>query len=472
MEFSDPVIVRHVKRMIERAAISLATLAILVGVSEASAQSTSGSYRVPHPLSHPLEFPNACNVPTASSGHSFYVDPSVGSVNNNGSTNAPWSTLSAVISAELFTNNTIKAGDTVYLRSGNHGSITLSGQNSDFITIAADAGATPVITSVNITGSKWIVKGLTIQSLGSTLVDVQSSASNNIIVGNHILSQQDVSSWTQADWQENSSTAVSIRGVCTTILDNNIENIRWGIRESGDHGLIQGNTINNIADDGMQVSASDITIRGNRLTNFLDIDDGNHEDIIQAFNLSDSVVLHDITIDSNIGISQTDPNLPFPNRATQGITEFDGQWNNYNVINNVIVTNHWHGISIYGAMNANLINNTVFGDNPSRVPWIGVFDSKTGAHPVNNIVRNNLAGRYSHPSRGYIQDHNVAVPNPKIAVVKFDTANHAFDLHLKASSPAIGAGTTIGAPGSDITGVTRVPPIDAGAYAYKSGPSP
>ena len=162
MEFSDPVIVRHVKRMIERAAISLATLAILVGVSEASAQSTSGSYRVPHPLSHPLEFPNACNVPTASSGHSFYVDPSVGSVNNNGSTNAPWSTLSAVISAQLFTNNTIKAGDTVYLRSGNHGSITLSGQNSDFITIAADAGATPVITSVNITGSKWIVKGLTI----------------------------------------------------------------------------------------------------------------------------------------------------------------------------------------------------------------------------------------------------------------------------------------------------------------------
>lgn len=170
MEFSDPVIVRHVKRMTKRAAIRLGTLAILVGVSEASAQSTSGGYRVPHPLSHPiefpqshpLEFPNACNVPTASTGHSFYVDPSAGSVNNNGSANAPWSTLSAVITAGLFTNNTIKAGDTVYLRSGNHGSITLNGQNADFITIAADAGATPVITSVNITGSKWIVKGLTI----------------------------------------------------------------------------------------------------------------------------------------------------------------------------------------------------------------------------------------------------------------------------------------------------------------------
>ena len=348
----------------------------------------------------------------------------------------------------IFTDKTIKAGDTVYLRGGNHGSITLSGQNSEFVTIAADAGAVPVISSVDITGSKWIVKGLTIQSLGSTLVDIHSGASNNIIIGNHILSQQDVRSWTPADWQEKSSTAVSIQGECTTILDNNIENIRWGIRQSADHELIQGNTINNIADDGVQISASNITIRGNRLTNFLDIGDGNHEDIIQAFNLSDSDVLHDITIDSNIGISQTDPDLPFPNRATQGITEFDGQWNNYNVINNVIVTNHWHGISIYGATNANLINNTVFGDNPSRVPWIGVFNSKTGARPVNNIVRNNLATTYRRTTMGCIQDHNVTVSNPAIAVVKFDRLNHAFDLHLKAGSPAISAGTTIGAPGS------------------------
>jgi parallel beta-helix repeat protein len=391
-------------------------------------------------------------------------------MSNNGSANAPWSALSAVISAGLFTNDTIKAGDTVYLRSGNHGSITLSGNNSDFITIAADAGATPVISSVNITGSKWIVKGFTIQSLGSILVDVRSSASNNIVVANHILSQQDVSSWTQADWQKNSSTAVWVKGQCTTILNNNIENIRWGIFESADHELIQGNTINNIADDGMQITASDITIRSNRLTNFHDIGDGNHADIIQAWNTSGNV-FHDITIDSNIGINQTDPNLPFPNADTQGITEFDGQWNNFNVINNVVVTSHWHGISIYGATNATLINNTVFGHLPSHGSRIGVFDSKTGAHPVNNIVRNNLADTYHYPSTGYTQDHNVAVSNPVTAVVKFDRTNFAFDLHLKAASPAIGAGTTIGAPATDITGATRASPVDAGAYGYAPGGS-
>jgi parallel beta-helix repeat protein len=372
-----------------------------------------------------------------------------------------------VINAGLFTNGAIKAGDTVYLRTGNHGAITLSANNSEFVTVAADSGAIPVISSVDITGSKWIIKGLTIQSLGSTLVNVRSGASNNIIVGNHILSQQDVSSWSQADWRSNSSTAVSISGQCTTILNNNVENIRWGIRASADHQLILGNTINNIGDDGMQFKASDITIRSNRLTNFLDIGDGNHADMIQAINLSSSAY-RDITIDSNIGISQTDPNLPFPNTETQGIAEFDGQWDNYNVINNVVVTNHWHGIAIYGARNAKLINNTVFGTNPSRVPWIGVFDSKTGAPPVNNIVRNNLASAYRYPSTSYTRDHNVTVW-PATAVVKFDTTNYAFDLRPKPGSPAIGAGTTADAPASDINGATRVPPIDAGAYAFRIG---
>jgi parallel beta-helix repeat protein len=174
-------------------------------------------------------------------------------------------------------------------------------------------------------------------------------------------------------------------------------------------------------------------------------------------------------IDSNVGINQTDPRLPFPNAETQGITEFDGQWDNYHVVNNVVVTNHWHGISLYGATNASIVNNTVFGDDPGHIPWIGVFDSKTGAHPVNNIVRNNLASAYRYPDAGYMRDHNVAVPNPATAVAQFDVTTYAFDLRLRAASPAIGAGAPVGAPAIDIIGTPRLPPIDAGAYAFASG---
>ena len=372
-----------------------------------------------------------------------------------------------MIRAGLFENGTIKGGDIVYLRSGHHGAATLSSRNSEFITIASDAGARAIISSVTIEGSKWIVKGLRIESLGSTLVQLRSHASNNIIVGNHIVSQQDVSGWTKADWQRNSSTAVSINGECTAILDNNIENIRWGVLASADHVLIQGNVINNIGNDGMQLKASSITVRRNRLTNFLDIGDGNHADMIQSINQS-AGTYRDIMIESNTGINQTDPNLLFPNADTQGITEFDGSWDTYNVINNVVITNHWHGIAIYGAANASIINNTVFGQKPNRTPWIGIFNSKSGADPVNNIVRNNLSGAYAYPSKGYAQDHNLTVSNPSIAVAEFNRVNHAFDLRLRPGSRAIAAGTPIGAPASDIVGATRAPPIDVGAYAFRT----
>lgn len=437
--------------------MTCATVLIFVEVATASAQGSADIYTVP----------SACTSPGALPGRSFYVDPSLGSMSNNGSSDAPWSTLSAVIKAGLFANGTIAASDTVHLRSGNHGSIVLNGNKAGFIAITADASASPVINSVDITGAGWIISGLTIQSLGKTLVNIRSGAHDNILLRNHILSQPDVTSWTQADWRRYSSTAISLGGQCTSILNNKIENVRWGVLANADHQLIQGNIIDNIGNDGMQVKASDITIRSNRLTNFHDIGDSNHADMIQAINRS-SDVYRDVTIDSNIGINQTNPNMAFPNAETQGITEFDGQWDNYNVINNVVVTNHWHGIAIYGATNANLINNTVFGNNPSRVPWIGVFDSKKGASPVNNIVRNNLAGSYSYPKSGYIQDHNVTVSTPAAAVTQFDTANYTFDLHLKAGSPAVGFGTSVGAPNTDITGAIRVPPIDVGAYSFST----
>ena len=210
--------------------IGLTTFLIVARASKVHAQNAVGIYPVP----------SACAAPIAPTGRSFYVDPSAGRMSNDGSAGAPWSTLSALINAGHFADGAIKPGDTVYLRSGDHGSITLSGDNSDFIATAAHAGSTPVVSGVSIAGSRWVIKGLTIQKLSSTLVDIRNSASNNIVVGNHILSQQDVSSWTQADWRRKSSTAVSIYGQCTTILDNKIENVRWGVLEAADHELIYG----------------------------------------------------------------------------------------------------------------------------------------------------------------------------------------------------------------------------------------
>jgi hypothetical protein len=48
--------------------------------------------------------------------------------------------------------------------------------------------------------------------------------------------------------------------------------------------------------------------------------------------------------------------------------------------------------------------------------------------------------------------------------LEYDPANNAFDLRLKPASGAVGRGSTILAPATDVEGTLRSPPIDIGAY--------
>jgi parallel beta-helix repeat protein len=364
--------------------------------------------------------------------------------------------------AGYFDNGKIAAGDKLLLRSGNHGSISLSNKNADFITIAADAGQTPLMSTLTLSGAKFIVRGLTIQSMSQAPIVELERSTNVILDGNFISSAANVMSWSQADWRSKSSNGV-YTGSCTTLVNNKIARVATGIAIGYDNVMIDSNSLDYLGDDGMQNTASNVTIRHNRVTNFIDSGDGNHTDMIQSFNLT-GTPCHDILIDGNIMIWKTDPNLPYPNPDVQGITEFDGPWTNFKIINNALVVNSWHGISLYGATNGQVINNTAFGTNPSMLPWIGIFDAKGGAHPVNSVLRNNMSNDIQ-TTTGVTADHNLAVSNPTTQIVSFDTKNIVFDLHLKTGASAIGAGNSSGAPAYDVNGFVRITPFDIGAYA-------
>ena len=61
---------------------------------------------------------------------------------------------------------TVQPGDTVYLMTGSHGDVSLNAANPDFITLAAAAGQTPILSSLKMEGaSHWILSGLTVQAL-------------------------------------------------------------------------------------------------------------------------------------------------------------------------------------------------------------------------------------------------------------------------------------------------------------------
>jgi hypothetical protein len=74
-----------------------------------------------------------------------------------------------------------------------------------------------------------------------------------------------------------------------------------------------------------------------------------------------------------------------------------------------------------------------------------------------------------------VGDHNIFDTNSFIDVfVKYDPAHFAYNLNLRVpvftstssgtDDPAVGAGNSVGAPSTDITGARRTVPYDLGAY--------
>ena len=94
----------------------------------------------------------------------------------------------------------------------------------------------------------------------------------------------------------------------------------------------------------------------------------------------------------------------------QGISIFDGKWDSIEIVNNVVVTNIWHGIALYGVDNAKVINNTVLASRPAKFPtWIMVHPAKDKTPSKHVVVRNNIASQISVGGFDVEADHNIAL---------------------------------------------------------------
>src|SRR6185436_8988786 len=105
----------------------------------------------------------------------------------------------------------------------------------------------------------------------------------------------------------------------------------------------------------------------NLIKNFY-VANANHDDVFQSWSggvygipVGEDTVTG-IEIRGNTFISHTDPNQPLLTEP-QAIGCFDGMFKDWIVENNLIITEHWHGISLYGAINCRVVNNTIV-ENP------------------------------------------------------------------------------------------------------------
>lgn len=438
---------------------------------------------------------------------SFYIDPAAGSdTTGDGSAAHPWRSLAHVLEAGLVETRDwpaypyqpgttlvtvnpgapVHAGDTLWLRSGDYGDISIQhAYNTAPITIAAAPGHTPRARSLLVRSAQnWIIRGLVVSpSVGGnyesmTAVEV---VDHNWFGPTHdvelhdldVYSVDDASGWGPHEWVDLASSGVEIGGDHVLLSDSRIRNVRFGIAVTGDDVTVRRNLVDGFSADGLRGLGDRGVFEYNRVQNNLigDDDDDNHDDGFQSWSVGPGGVgtgeVVGVVLRGNVFINATDPDNPLRS-SMQGIGCFDGFFTGWIVENNVVVTDHWHGISFYGMRDSRIVNNTVIDlDNGTPgPPWILVTDHKDGRHSSNVVVRNNLATDFSIEGDAIVDDHNLEFGTVAAAAL---FVAPPFNLHLRAGSAAIDAGSATLAPPADADGVPRPQGagIDLGAYEYR-----
>ncbi len=443
--------------------------------------------------------------PASAFAKDFYVDAVNGSPDGDGSAAHPWQSIQEVVDSGLIRTQTweslpyeegkalvvinadapVKAGDTIYLRNGYYGDLFIQAlYNEGDIVIAAEPGQEPHLRTIHVQGgSHWVFRNLVVSTgfeepiTASTLVFLENHGfrgpTHDILVdGCRLMTVEDSSSWSLEDWNNLPSNGVRADGDNITIQGCHLLNVNFGITLSGQYSVAKDNVIENFAGDGMRGLGDYERFEHNVVKNCYDVNE-NHDDGFQSWSTGPDGVgtgeVVGVELLGNVIINYEDPNQPF--RGTlQGIGCFGGMYVDWVVENNLVIVDHYHGISLYGAVNCRVINNTVY-DPTEEKPgpaWIMIHDHKDGTPSVDTVVRNNIAPAFSGlDAPGVTADHNLTIDDPLVLFV--DPVG--YDFHLLATAPAVDSGSDDMAPSVDIEGEPRPQGegVDMGAYEYHEG---
>ncbi len=432
----------------------------------------------------------------------FHVDPQHGSAEGDGSAARPWKNLQAVLDAgrvesrkwaslpyrpdaKLLARNAgapIKPGDTILLHTGEYGELVIDGYyNARPITIAAAEGQTPRFHRVVVrSSSNWILRGLLVspqfapgekpRSLVALASHGWRGPIHDVTVAHcTIRSAENTAGWSKKDWNTRACNGMSVSGTRMTLRNNHVKNVNFGISVGATHSLIEGNIVENFAGDGLRGLGDHTTFQSNTVKNCYDVND-NHDDGFQSWTVGPKGVgtgrVVGVVLRGNTIIDYEDDDQPHRG-ALQGIGCFDGMFEDWVIENNVVIVNHYHGITLLGARNCRIVNNTVIDRDHRRPgpPWVCIGKHKNGEPSTACVVRNNLTTDLRiDDGQQVTADHNVMVEHPEAVFVSPQT----FDLRVKPGGEPIDAGTGDLAPETDITG-TRRPQgeaVDVGAHEH------
>lgn len=380
----------------------------------------------------------------------WYCDPVNGNTKTgDGSSAKPWGSFESVVNAKLISagdrsKGKIHAGDTVRLRSGRHGRVTLQPYQAngvpinDFegmktITIEADGNHIPTMDSLaGISVKSWLFRGIVFVTSKDTIkagIIARINDSSDVTIEDcTVIPSEDINSWEMEDWvSKTPSYGMWLKGTNITARRNQIYGVVNGCGISGEKFNFQNNLIEGFMNDGMNVSSSETLVDDNRIVDQFEGPDDNHHDGIQVFELTGKP-MKNLKIRRNYIARSTGKYKRIPlvsivsdYDVLQGISLFDGDWSDVEIEDNVVVCTAYNAITLSGAKNSVIRNNTVFSQSNIN-SWICVRDRRDG-NPSNGILcEKNLAPSYSILSRSGVKlAENFSYEKPLVSWNSQDT---------------------------------------------------
>ncbi len=366
-------------------------------------------------------------------------------------------------------------GETIALASGAYGLFTINGRNfSSKVILRPQQNATPVFKSFTIQNSSQIqVSGISvlprIASGDNVSTAVTLSGQDLIFEKARVNFIDDSSAWTPSQWLSETGNGIFGSGTRITIRENVVKNVAFALGSSATYSLVSRNKINGFRGDGMRGLGDNSVFEYNDVRNCYQVD-GNHMDGFQSWTLANGTVgagqQTGMVLRGNYILEHENRNHPFKCQL-QAIGLFDGMFVDWLVENNIIIVNHYHAISFYGAENVKIINNTVIdADTTDNVrPWIMITTHKNGTPSKNCVIRNNIAPTIN-PQSGTVADHNIQSFG-NLPQIFANPTQH--DYRLSASSIARDTGSAVSAPLLDFLEMGRPSggAIDIGAHEYR-----
>jgi parallel beta-helix repeat protein len=359
----------------------------------------------------------------------------------------------------------VVGGDQLRFLPGIHGNLKL--YNVTFtspVTFVSDAPQKARFYSIYLTGStsNLIFDGFTVspESAGTArthLVESVVNTSKITLLNMELLSTADAKayvSWSAEKWNAHKVNAVLLRGANSHVENNKLFGIYNGIETLGTNAAVIGNTIKGFNGDALRGLGDNSLFHRNFVADCV-VTDQNHDDGFQSW-AGKSGAVKNLTIDANTILEWTGPTEHPLRCRLQGIGLFDGMYENLKITNNIVAANQYHGISVYGARGAMILNNTVVNIRGlvAVTPYIAIRPRKDGTRSTNVIVANNVA--MSIQGSASTVDNVKFFSNSVIGVPKSAFVNPTnFDYRPLAESGFIDSGDSSNSTAKDVTGKNR-----------------